>query len=221
VFPRSGFTLRAPACHDFGLRPRFLGFPNRGCAIHFLRFERRDRVAAQAKREEKLVLNKFIDCHVLAILDSCESRAPPSARGGPGLPPVWFWLRRASAPRAFVRLAMTGPQLAARRRAHCLLILSLRLSFVFSLDLLSSVNSRRSVAWDANAGLMVSQAQNTSSPSLSYSRRTIFTCAYGPRRNVYRIDQAAELGQMASPPLVDFSCSDAVERGHRFQLTTP
>ncbi len=47
------------------------------------------------------------------------------------------------------------------------------------------------------------------------------TGAHGPRRDVYRIDQAPELGQKSpSPPLVDLSCSDAQRgTGHRFNLS--
>ena len=53
------------------------------------------------------------------------------------------------------------------------------------------------------------------------ARAVLSLCARTARAVTCRIDQAPELGQMPSPPLVDLSCSDAIQRHHRFQLITP
>jgi len=49
----------------------------------------------------------------------------------------------------------------------------------------------------------------------------VFTCPFGPGRNMERIDQASKLRQVASPPLVHARCSDAIDRGEGFRLVTP
>jgi hypothetical protein len=45
--------------------------------------------------------------------------------------------------------------------------------------------------------------------------------AFGPRRNMYRIDQASELCKMTTPPLVGIPNCGAIDSDPGFQLVTP
>ena len=49
----------------------------------------------------------------------------------------------------------------------------------------------------------------------------VFTCPFGPSRNVGRVDQAPELFQVAGPPLVQPSYSGVIDGGQGFPLLTP
>jgi hypothetical protein len=51
--------------------------------------------------------------------------------------------------------------------------------------------------------------------------RPIFTGAFGPRRNMSRINQASELRKMIAPPLVRLPDCGAIASRPRFQLAPP